>query len=142
MELKEVYAIPGHPGLYKYVAPGRNGLIVESLVTGARFNTSIDNRVLTLGDITVYSDEGDMPLARVFEKIYASTGGKPAIDPKSTPEELKKWFASVLPGYDRDQVHVSDMKKIASWYNILVGLGLKEFRTAEESDELTSKKSE
>ena len=68
------------------------------------------------------------------EKIYKHTEGKEAISPKSTPEELKKFFATVLPEYDRDRVHVSDMKKVVAWYNILVGIGMTDFSIEDEEE--------
>ena len=75
-----------------------------------------------------------MPLGKVFENIYKQTDGKEAISPKSFPEELKKFFATVLPEYDRDRVHVSDMKKVITWYNILVSIGMTDFSNDEEEE--------
>ena len=64
--------------------------------------------------------------------MYAHTGGKEAISHKESPEKLKAYFAEVLPDYDRDRVHVSDIKKALSWFNILVGAGFTEFRLPDE----------
>lgn len=79
-----------------------------------------------------------MPLAKVFQNIYEKEGGKEAISPKSTPEELKRFFAEVLPEYDRDRVHVSDMKKVVAWYNLLIAAGVTQFETEEKTDETDS----
>ena len=69
----------------------------------------------------------------MFLRASTSTrGGKETISPKSTPEQLKAAFAEVLPEYDRDRVHVSDIKKCFSWYNILLQAGFTEFKPAEE----------
>ena len=128
MELKEVLAISGQPGLYKYVAQSTRGVIVESLVDGRRMNASANARVSALSEISMFTEGDDIALADVFTRIYAHTGGKAAIDPKSSPEALKAAFAEVLPEYDRDRVHVSDIKKCFSWYNLLVGVGFTEFK--------------
>jgi len=120
MELKEILAISGQPGLYKYVAQSTHGVIVESLLDGRRMNASATSKVSSLTEISMFTEGDDIPLADVFTKIYAHTGGREAVSPKEAPEKLKACFAEVLPDYDRDRVHVSDIKKCFAWYNILV----------------------
>ena len=46
---------------------------------------------------------------------------------KASADELHAYFAEVLPNYDRDRVHNGDIKKLISWYNILVNNGITEF---------------
>ena len=111
MELKEILAISGQPGLYKYVAQSKNGVIVESLLDGRRMNAAANAKVSALTEISMFTEGDDIALADVFTRIYAHTGGKEAISHKEAPEKLKAVFAEVLPEYDRDRVHVSDMKK-------------------------------
>lgn len=135
MELKEILAISGQPGLFKYVAQSQRGVIVESLIDGKRMNASATSRVSALTEISMFTEGDDIALADVFTRIYDHTGGKEAISPKSTPEELKAAFAEVLPEYDRDRVHVSDIKKCFSWYNILVAAGFTEFKLPTEAEE-------
>ena len=135
MELKEILAISGQPGLYKYVAQSTRGVIVESLVDGRRMNASASSKVSALTEISMYTEGDDMPLAEVFTKIYAHTGGKEAISHKESPEKLKAAFAEVLPEYDRDRVHVSDIKKCFAWFNTLVAAGFTEFELPQEPQE-------
>lgn len=135
MELKEILAISGQPGLYKYVAQSTRGVIVESLVDGRRMNVSASSKVSALTEISMYTEGDDMPLAEIFTKIYAHTGGKEAVSHKETPEKLKAAFAEVLPEYDRERVHVSDIKKCFAWFNTLVAAGFTEFRLPEEPQE-------
>ena len=132
MELKEILAISGQPGLFRYVAQSTRGVIVESLVDGRRMNASAASKVSALTEISMYTEGDDIPLAEVFTKIYAHTGGKEAISHKEAPEKLKAAFAEVLPEYDRDRVHVSDIKKCFAWYNTLVAAGFTEFKLPEE----------
>ncbi len=134
MELKEILAISGQPGLYKYVAQSTRGVIVESLLDGRRMNASASAKVSALTDISIFTEGDDIPLADVFTKIYEHTGGKEAISHKEDPEKLKASFAEVLPEYDRDRVHVSDIKKVFMWYNILLGAGFTEFKRPEEPE--------
>lgn len=132
MELKEILAISGQPGLFKYVAQSTRGVIVESLLDGKRMNASAAAKVSALTEISMFTEGDDIPLADVFTRIYEQTGGKEAISPKETPEKLKAAFAEALPDYDRDRVHVSDIKKCFSWYNILLKAGFTEFRLPSE----------
>lgn len=134
MELKEILAISGQPGLYKYVAQSTRGVIVESLLDGRRMNASASAKVSALTEISMFTEGEDISLAEVFTKIYAHTGGKEAISPKEAPEKLKAAFAEVLPEYDRERVHVSDIKKCFAWYNTLVAAGFTEFRLPAESE--------
>ena len=50
-----------------------------------------------------------------------------SINKKASADELHAYFAEVLPNYDRDRVHNGDIKKLISWYNILVNNGITEF---------------
>ena len=134
MELREILAISGQPGLFKYVAQSQRGVIVESLLDGKRMNASATSRVSALTEISMFTEGDDIALADVFTRIYEHTGGKEAISPKSTPEQLKAAFAEVLPEYDRERVHVSDIKKCFSWYNILVAAGFTEFKLPTEEE--------
>lgn len=131
MELKEILAISGQPGLYKYVAQSTHGVIVESLIDGKRMNASASAKVSSLAEISMFTDGDDIPLAEVLTKMYTHTDGKEAISSKESPEKLKAFFAEVVPDYDRDRVHVSDIKKCIAWFNTLVKAGLTEFKLPE-----------
>ena len=111
------------------------GFTVESLADGTRTCAPATARVSSLGEIAIFTDGEDMPMAEVFQKIYEKCEGKQTIDPKSPAEALKKYFAEVLPEYDRSRVHVSDMKKMATWYNLLVASGMTEFKTGNEESQ-------
>ena len=128
MELKDILAISGQPGLFKYVAQSMRGVIVESLIDGTRMNASSTSRVSALTEISMFTEGEDIALADVFTNIWNYTGGKEAISHKESAEKIEAEFANVLPEYDRDRVHVSDMKKCFAWYNILVKAGFTEFK--------------
>ena len=135
MELKEILAISGQPGLYKYVAQSMRGVIVESLIDGRRMNASATSRVSALTEISMFTEGEDIPLADVFTNIWNYTEGKAAISHKEADAKIKEEFAKVLPTYDRDRVHLSDMKKCFAWYNILVEAGFTEFKLPEMDEE-------
>lgn len=131
MELKDILAISGQSGLFRFVAQSTRGVIVESLIDGKRSNASASSKVSALTEISIFTEGDDMPLADVFSRIYAHTGGKEAISHKEQPEKLRAFFAEVLPEYDRERVHVSDIKKVFAWYNLLVKAGFTEFKLPE-----------
>ncbi len=139
MELKDILAISGQPGLYKFIAQSMRGVIVESLIDGKRMNASATSRVSALTEISMFTEGEDIALADVFTNIWNYTEGKEAISHKESADKIQAEFAKVLPEYDRDRVHVSDMKKCFAWYNILVKAGFTEFKlpnaAAEESEE-------
>ena len=128
MELKDILAISGQPGLFKYVAQSMRGVIVESLLDGKRMNASSTSRVSALTEISMFTEGEDIALADVFTNIWNYTGGKEAISHKESADKIEAEFAKVLPEYDRERVHVSDMKKCFACYNILVQAGVTEFK--------------
>ncbi len=135
MELKEILAVSGYPGLYKYVAQSTRGVIVEALADGKRMNVPTNARVSSMTDISVFTESEDRPLADIFTAFYEKTGGKPTVGHKEDARKIESAFAEVVPDYDPDKVHQSDMKKIVQWYNILVAAGMTEFKLPEEPAE-------
>lgn len=138
MELKDILAISGQPGLFKYVAQSQRGIIVESLSDGKRMNASATSRVSALTEISMFTEGDDIALADVFTNIWNYTEGKEAISHKESADKIQAEFANVLPEYDRDRVHVSDMKKCFAWYNILVKAGFTEFKLPSQDAEETA----
>lgn len=134
LKLKDILAIAGQPGLFKFVARSSNGVIVESLSDHKRMNATGTAKVSSMAEIAIYTYEEDMPINEVFTNLYNHTGGKAAISHKSEPQLLKALIAEVIPEYDRERVHVSDMKKVVMWYNALVEAGMTDF-TIDEPDQ-------
>lgn len=124
MILKDILAISGEPGLFRFIAQGKNSLIVEHLETKKRSSAFGSAKVSSLEDIAIFTDKEDIPLSKVFDLIYDKEGGGPAIDGKADGNKLKTWFEGILPDYDKNKVYTSDIKKVALWYNILHKLEL------------------
>src|SRR4030042_5266892 len=124
MILKDILAISGQPGLFKFIAQGKNAIIVEHLETKKRSSAFSSARVSSLDEISIFTEEEDLPISKVFDIIHEKGNGGPAIDYKSDPEKLKAWFAEILPRYNKEKVYISDIKKVAHWYNILYQLNL------------------
>ena len=126
-----ILAISGKPGLYKLVTRGKNNLIVEALdATHRRMPAFATDRITSLADIAMFTETDDIPLMDVLENLKTlEDGKKAAVDPKkASTKELQDYFTKVLPEWDRDRVHVSDIKKLISWYNILIEAGITDFK--------------
>ena len=134
--LKKILSISGRPGLYQLVSYGKNMLLVDTIPAGHRFPIHSRERVMSLGDISVFTTNEDIPLSQVFEYVGKKYDNK-EIDNKliATPEQLHKFMDEVLENWDSERVHNSDIKKIISWYNILVGAGITNFSEKEEEEE-------
>ena len=119
MILKDILAVSGQPGLFKLIAQGKNSIIVEHLETKKRSSVFNSAKADMLADIAIFTENEDIPLSQVFNLIFDNAVGQLEIDSKADNTQLKKWFESVLPEYDKDRVYVSDIKKVAQWYNTL-----------------------
>ena len=131
-QMKEtILAIAGKPGLYKLVSRGKNNLIVEALdSTHRRLPAFATDRITSLGDIAMFTETDDIPLMDVLESMKALEDGKKASvdEKKASAKELQDYFTKVLPEWDRDRVQNSHIKKLISWYNILVDNGITDFK--------------
>ncbi|MBF1418322.1 MAG: hypothetical protein HXN39_00040, partial [Prevotella histicola] len=87
------------------------------------------DRVTSLADIAMFTDSEDVPLGQVLAKLRDKEGGKVASLNwrKASAKELQTYFGEVLPDFDRDRVHSSDIKKLLQWYEILVKAGITNF---------------
>jgi len=132
MALKDIMAISGQSGLFKFVSQGRNGIIVESLVDGKRTHVSASAKVSALSDISIFTNEGEESLSKVLESIKQKESGAQAISHKSSNDELRKYFAQILPNFDEERVYVSDIKKVLNWYNQLQSINMLDFADEDE----------
>ncbi len=128
-----ILAISGKPGLYRLISQGHNMLIVEAISPEKRrIPAGIRDKVTSLNDVSMYTDEEDKPLMDIFESIKEKEGGKAVAFnyKKATAAELAKFMEEVLPNYDRDRVYNNDIKKLIQWYNILIENGYTEFSSS------------
>ncbi len=134
MALKDILAISGKGGLFKFISQGRNGIIVESLADNRRTHIPATAKISALEDIAIFTEDKEMPLQDVFRAIVEKEDKGAAIDSKSKPEELKKYMEEIIPNYDREKVYVSDIKKLLNWYNILQELEMLDLVLQEDEE--------
>ncbi|RLD33942.1 MAG: hypothetical protein DRI72_03975 [Bacteroidetes bacterium] len=141
MELSKILSISGRPGLYKMVGESKNGLIVESLDDGKKFPVFAHERISSLKEISIYTETDDISLRKVLKKMEEVLDRKPVDNPKkASGSELKSLFEQVIPDYDKEAVYVSDIKKVFTWYNLLLEKDMLDF--PEEEDETGEEKTE
>ena len=134
--LKTILSISGKPGLFRLISHGKNMLIVESLVDKKRVPAYAKDKVISLGDIAMYTEADEVPLHQVLTNLKNKENGeKASISTSAKPDELRAYFAEVLPNFDRDRVYPSDIKKLISWYNLLIGAGITDFTPVEVEEE-------
>lgn len=141
MDLSGILAIGGYPGLFKMVSQMKSGLVVESILDGKRMPAYSTQKILALEDISIYTDEDDVPLADVFGLLFKKTGGK--VGPnhkKASIQELSEFLASVLPNYDKERVYNSDLKKLFQWFNLLTEKGLLKEKEEAKAEKPAKKK--
>ncbi len=135
---ERILSISGKPGLYKLVSQGKNMLIIEELATGKRRPAYMRDKVMSLADIAMYTTEEDVPLYTIYNNISKLENGKAVdINALASDDDVREYFAKVLPDFDRDRVYTSDIRKALSWYNQLVAAGITAFveeKTAESAD--------
>lgn len=135
--LKTILSISGKPGLHKLISQGKNMLIVESITPEKkRFPAYGHEKIIALSDIAMYTDQEEVSLRDVLASIKEKENGAvTSIDPKkASSDELRSYLAEVLPNFDRERVYVTDIKKLITWYNILVSNNLTDFEKKEEEE--------
>lgn len=131
--LREIISITGKPGLFRMLGQGNRRIIVEDIISKKRFPALERDKIISLGDIAMYTQGEDKPLNEILDLVYANQKGK-EIDIKALVNDgkLRETFREILPDFDEDRVHDSDIKKLFSWYNLLVASGMTKF-TKEET---------
>jgi hypothetical protein len=132
MDLSKIVSISGKPGLFKVTGQGKQSVVVESLIDGKRFPAFAHDRMSSLEEISMYTQNGDKPLKEIFRALNDKLGTDIGFDPKkATNDVLKDRFAEIVPDYDAEAVYPSDMKKVFTWYALLVEKELLDFSEPE-----------
>lgn len=129
--LRRIVSIAGKPGLYRLVNQGKNMLIVENITDGKRMPAYARDKVVSLGDISMYTTGEDIRLNAVLEKVKAETNGEPVDVKNMTDAQVRELFKKILPDYDEDRVYTTDIRKLFSWYNTLIAANITDFKDEE-----------
>lgn len=137
--LRQIISITGKPGLYKILSQGNRAIIVEDISTKRRMPVQARDRVVSLGDIAMYTDGEDLPLAKILDRAYKHYDGA-AVDVRALMADgrIRDEFALIVPDFDRDRVYDNDLKKFFTWYNLLTEAGYKDFEASEDKTKASS----
>lgn len=120
MNLKDLIAVSGISGVFRIAGNRNNGLIIEDLDTGKKkFAPARRHQFTPLESIAIYTDDDSTELAKVFSNMLEQIEDNPPVNPNAKPDDLREYFADVLPDFDRDQVSSGDIKKVIKWFNFL-----------------------
>lgn len=134
--LRKILSVTGKPGLFRLLSQGKGAIIVEEIGSGRRFPVHARDKVVSLGDIAMYTESGDTPLGEILDMVYAHHDGKP-IDVKALADKkgaLKEEFGKIVNDFDRERVHDGDVKKLFQWYDLLIANGFEKFAEDKEED--------
>lgn len=136
MNLEKIVSVTGLPGLYQVAANRSNGLIVEDLETGKRrFVPARKHQFVPLESIAIFTDDGDsVQLANVLRNMKDQQADNPPVEANAAADTLFEYFADVLPNYDPDRVHASDIRRIIKWFNYLDSYQLLDTTPQEEEE--------
>ena len=140
--LTKILSISGKPGLYKLISTSKNLNVVESLADGKRIPAYLQEKIVALSDVSIYTNESDVPLREVLKKIKEKENGRRvSLLPKAANKEFFAFMQEVLPDYDKDKVYASDIKKLISWYNILIDNNI-DFEVEEKAETAEAEEAE
>jgi cobalamin-dependent methionine synthase I len=135
MDLKGILSVSGYGGLFKLIKQSKSGFIVESLLDNKRMQAFATSKISTLEEIAIYTESSEVHLKEVLRSIFRLEEGKPVkLGAKSTNDDFKAYFGKILPDYDKERVYVSDMKKVVTWYNLLLDKGLVDLEEDKEEE--------
>lgn len=145
ISITDVVAITGQPGLFRLLKSNDNAIVVESLEAKPKRQLVKGNMMVSkLTDVSIYTEDDSEPLAEVLLKIKSAHGDELPITKKSSNSDLMDFLRKVLPDFDDERVYPSNVKKLVTWYNILirekVDFTLPEEETAETPAEATEEK--
>ena len=134
--LKDILAISGRPGLYTLGTYGKNVIIVENLTDKKRSTAHQRDKVISLGDNSMYTQDGDKPLGEVLDSIKIKYNGQPLnLEEYKTAEALQEFFKGIVPNFDADRVYNTDIKKLINWYNVLITSGITDFLPKKDEEQ-------
>ena len=131
MKLDDILSVSGLPGLYRLVTSRSNGLIIEDVDNGKRrFITLRKHQIIPLESVGLYTYTDVANLKEVFTAMQTRADEIP--EAGGSGEAIHEFFREIIPEFDEDRVHLSDMKKVIKWYGFLNERGL---LVASEGDE-------
>lgn len=120
MNLENILAISGLPGLYRLVTTRKNGLVVEDYDNSKRLFISLRKHQFTpLESVAIYTYSDVEEIEAIFRKMLELKDSEPVPASNASAQDLHQYFRKVLPDYNEDKVFMSDIKKVIKWFSFL-----------------------
>ncbi len=120
VDIKKIAVVSGIGNLQKIAGVRNDGIIVEDFETKARqFIATRKTNFVLLEGISIYTDNDGVSLAELLTTMRDKCAETPPPNEKSESNILRAYFSVVLPNYDRDRFHTSDMKKVIKWFSFM-----------------------
>lgn len=120
MKLDDLVAVSGMSGVFKLAANRDNGLIIEDLDNGKRkFAPARKHQFTPLASIGIFTLEDSTELKIIFRTMVEQMEENPVPSASGSSKDLHTYFRKILPDYDENKVHTSDIKKVIKWFNFL-----------------------
>ena len=134
--LKEILAVAGKPGLYRLVSKGNNLSIIESLTDKKRIPAYTRDKIISIENVLIFVEDGEVSIGKVLTAIKEKeNGGNVSVDyVKADSDELRTYFAEILPNFDRERVYPTDIKKLLKWYDLLIANGITDFSKKDDAE--------
>lgn len=127
MSLKDIYAVPGKPGLYRLVTRTASRFIVESIDTGKRLPLTLYSMPTDISQTALFTDSDDRPLPEIFQAMLPHEQEIRSLNLKKDAAAIIELFARIVPDYDRSRVTKGDMEKAFRWFKYLRDAGFDDF---------------
>ncbi|MDG1718146.1 MAG: DUF5606 domain-containing protein [Saprospiraceae bacterium] len=133
MNLSNVLAVSGLPGLYELAANRPNGLLLIPIEGGkSKFCSSRKHQFTPLETVAIYTWSDTVELKNVFNSMTVKIQEVPLPDLNGGRDVLNSYFEQILPEFDRERVYSNDIKKVIKWYVALEAQG---FLSATDEEE-------
>jgi hypothetical protein len=124
MNLSNVLAVSGLPGLYELAANRPNGLLLIPIEGGkSKFCSSRKHQFTPLETVAIYTWSDTVELKNVFNSMTVKIQEVPLPDLNGGRDVLNSYFEQILPEFDRERVYPNDIKKVIKWYLALEAQG-------------------
>ncbi|CVK16836.1 hypothetical protein Ga0061079_11128 [Apibacter mensalis] len=120
MDLTKIIAITGKSGLFELLTQTKGGFIVKDLVAQKKLSINANSQVSLLQNISIYTLESEVSLISVLVSISKKHNFKEIEFDKNDINTLRSLMKDAQSDYAEDRVYNSDLKKLFTWYNILV----------------------
>lgn len=120
INVEKIIAIAEIPGLYRIITNGVKGVIVENIIDKRRTIVLNNSKIFSLDTIRIFLENDEMPVGEALYNLYKYLDGKPAPHHKTaSDDEIISVFQNAIPNYDKERVHINNMRKLFQWYNTL-----------------------